>query len=355
MISRRPPHTTHPEKPVEDTYMLSKTFAKYLVSLPALFILTLILLVANIPNAHALATLTGVVSESGVPISGAAVHIDEDTIIYTAADGTYTHDTTAGSILVTAYTPAGEYIGDSTITLEEGVTSTADFTFTPWIITGIITENGNALLNAEVRAGQNEPITTDGAGFYSTKVQNSTGARISAFTSAGEYIGEQSINNSSVVNLDFAPVTVTGSITENGSPLEGAKVRAWVNTEQLTDETGEYIIRAKPGFARVFAYTSNDEFIGEQMIMLAAGKNAVINFDFNPVTITGTVTENGLQAAGVNVQVGANLPVITDSTGQYSTRAQADTWRIIAENPSSGFIGEKTVELITGSITVDIP
>jgi len=182
--------------------------------------------------------------------------------------------------------------------------------------------------------------------------------KVSAFTAVGEFIGEQTlikgVNN--IVDFDFNPAIVTGIVTENGSPLEGAKVYAGFNNPFFTNASVEYAVKVKSGFTRVFAYTGSDEFIGEKMVTLAEGEATVANFDFNPATITGTISKEGVPVPLAQVYVGANMPIMTDTIGQYTTRVQSGTWKIFAENSSTELIGETTIQVVSqDTIVVNLP
>lgn len=303
--------------------------------------------------AEGVATVTGVVSENGIPIFKAAVYIGNNPTVYSDETGRYSAEVVPGTTTMVAHTGSGEFIGEKTLTLGQGEISAADFNFTPWVITGNVTENGNALAGARVWAGRNRPVLTDSSGAYSADVQGDE-IKISVFTAMGEFIGGRTVikGTGGTADFDFKPAVVKGIVTEKGSPLEGAKVYVGLNKPFLTNASGEYVVRAKSGFARVFAYTGSDEFIGEQMVTLDEKGTAVVNFDFNPVNIIGTVTVDGLGISKADVYVGANVPVKTDAIGQYLTRVQVGTWKVFAENASNELIAETTVQIVPQDIIV---
>ena len=303
--------------------------------------------------AQGFATVTGVVSKNGVPISKAAVYIGNNPIVYSDETGRYNAEVATGTTTIVAHTASGEFIGEKTLTVGQGEILTADFNFTPWVITGNVAENGNVLAGARVWAGRNRPVLTDSSGVYNANVQGDE-IKISVFTAMGEFIGERTVIKgiSSTVDFDFKPAVVKGVVTETGSPLEGAKVYVGLNKPFLANASGEYAVRAKSGFTRVFAYTGSDEFIGEQMVTLDEKGTPVVNFNFNPVNIIGTVTVGGLGIAKADVYVGANAPVKTDATGQYLTRVQVGTWKVFAENASNELIAETTVQIVPQDIIV---
>lgn len=307
--------------------------------------------------AHGVASVTGVVSKNGTPLSKAAITIGDNPKVYSDETGRYNAKVAPGTTTIMAYTVSGEFIGEKTLILEGGQISTVDFNFTPWVITGNITEQGNALAGARVWAARNKPILTDSSGAYSAHVQEDT-ITVSAFTAMGEFIGERTVIKgvSSTADFDFKPAVVQGVVTENGSPLKGAKVYAGLNKPFLTNASGQYAVRAKAGFTRIFAYTESDEFIGEKMVTLEETGSSVVNFDFKPVTIMGTVTVDGAGISKANVYVGANMPVKTNASGQYLTRAQLGTWKVFAQDAADELIAETIVQIVPQDmIVVNLP
>jgi hypothetical protein len=304
-----------------------------------------------------LASVTGVVAKNGVPLKGAAVYIGGNPVIYTDTTGMYRGEVNADTATIVAvYTIAGEFIGEKAFTLGQGEILKADFDFTPWVITGNVTEKGAALSGSRVWAGRNKPILTDSSGSYSANVQGEE-IKISAFTEWGEFIDEQTVvmvkGANQTADFDFNPVPIAGLVTENGAPLKDAKVYAGLNRPFFTNASGEYAIRATAsGFTRVFAYTGDDEFIGEQMVTLDEKGTTIVNFDFKPVNIIGTITVNGVGISKADVYVGANLPVKTGATGQYSTRVQVGTWKVFAEDVADKLIAETTVQIVPQDIIV---
>lgn len=326
----------------------------------SLILITLISLQVSIAQAEAFATLEGTVTEYGSPINGANVYIGENVPVITDSAGIYAGQVEPGMVRVFARTGAGEFIGEATITISDGATATVNFGFTPGLLTGIVTENGNAIAGAKVSAGFNEPVLTGATGQYTFKVQPGE-INVSARTDAGEFIGNQKVtmtaNGETTANFNFAPGVVTGFATENGSLLEGAKVSAGLNEPVITDSSGQYTIKSAPGFVRVFAYSESDEFIGEQMITLTTGNSVKVNFNFTPITISGTVTSGGSAAPRASVIVGSNKPLTTDDAGKYTGRIQPGTWRIFAETSSGELIAEKVVQAtseapVTGDLNI---
>lgn len=159
-----------------------------------------------------------------------------------------------------------------------------------------------------------------------------------------------------MVNFDFQPAFVTGNVRENGSPLENAKVYAQFNEPFFTDVSGTYSFEAKPGPTRVVAYTIADEFVGEKVVTLVNGETVTADFDFNPVRITGIVSEGGAAAPMAQVYAGANMPVTADAFGRYTTLVQSGTWKVSAENVSGNSIGETTIQVAPpDTVTVNVP
>lgn len=325
-----------------------------------LILVTLITLQISIAQAEAFATIEGTVTEDGSPITGTNVYIGENDPVVTDSAGIYSGQAEPGMVIVFARTAAGEFIGEETITASDGATATVDFSFTPGTLSGIVTENGNAIAGAKVLAGFNEPVLTGATGQYTVKVQSGE-INVSARTDAGEFIGNQKVavtaNGATTANFDFSPGTVTGVVTENESPVEGAKVSAGLNEPVITDASGQYTIKTAPGFIRVFAYSGSEEFIEERMVTLDTGNSVTVNFNFTPVTVSGTVTSGSSAVSGARVILGSNMPVTTDDAGQYTGRIQPGTWRIFAETSSGEFIAEKIVQTtseapVTGDLNI---
>jgi hypothetical protein len=324
----------------------------------SLIFITLISLQVSIALAEAFATIEGTVTEDGSPINGANVYIGENDPVVTDSAGIYSGQAEPSMVRVFARTGAGEFIGDETITVSDGETAIVNFGFTPGLLSGIVTENGNAIAGANVSAGFNEPFLTEATGQYSVKVQPGE-TNVSARTDAGEFIGIQKVtmtaSGATTANFDFAPGVVTGFVTENGSQVEGAKVSVGLNEPVITDSSGQYSIKAAPGFVRVFAYSGSDEFIGEQMVTLATGNSVTVNFNFTPVTISGTISSAGSAAPGAMVVLGSNMPLTTDDAGKYTGRIQPGTWRIFAKTSSCEQIAEKIIQVtLETPVTVDL-
>ena len=288
--------------------------------------------------AAGMATISGVVSEKGTPLSGAEVSTDEDTSVISDDAGKYTLTTAAGTINVMVRTDQGEHIGDETLSVSDGQTVTLNFDFVPWILTGVVTENGEPLVGAVVNVGLNEPVTTDGTGHYRSKVRDLS-VNVVAVTAAGEIIESRQVishNGAAVtVNLDFQPAVVAGVVTENGVPLEGAKVHIYLNKPVVTDASGRYSTRTQAGFHPVIAFTPAGEYINDVMLTLESDAATSQDFDFRPVVVTGVVKEGATTLPDAQVYIGANVPVDTDGSGAYSTRVQEGTWRVFAQDDSA--------------------
>lgn len=307
--------------------------------------------------AQELVTIAGVVTQNGFPLSEAVVYVNGNPVVYTDQAGIYKGEAGAGTGTITVYNNSGEFIGEKTFSLTAGEILTANFDFIPWVVKGKVTKNGTALPRARIWAGRNKVVVTDPLGDYSTNVQGEK-IGISAFTSTGEFINQQTVNNGTgnMVNFDFQPAFVTGIVRENGSPLENAKVYAQFNEPFFTDVPGTYSFEAKPGPTRVVAYTIADEFVGEKVVTLVSGGTVTADFDFNPVRITGIVSEGGAAAPMAQVYAGANMPVTADAFGRYTTRVQSGTWKVSAENISGNSIGETTIQVAPpDTVTVNVP
>lgn len=305
-----------------ESNMMRKDIGKLFIFCVSLTAILLTGLKFSLALAQEFSTVTGMVTENGAPIEKATIYIGENAPVITDSEGVYTSQAQQGPIRIFARSSAGVFIGEETITIGEGKTATVNFNFTPGLVAGTVTESGSAISGAMVSAGFNEPISSDSTGQYIAKIQPGE-VRVSARTDTGEFIDEQTViinaGETTTLNFDFVPGIVTGTVTENGLPLEGAKLCAGLNEPALTESSGRYTTKAKPGFISVFAYTNADEFIGELMVSLVAGGPVTVNFDFTPATITGVITEGDSTMAGAMVFVGSNLPITTDSTGKYTS------------------------------------
>ncbi len=307
--------------------------------------------------AQELVTVTGTVTQNGFPLPGAAVYINGNSVVYTDQAGIYRAEAGAGVGTITVYGDSGEFISEKTFSLTAGEIVTANFDFIPRVVKGKVTKNGVSLPRARIWAGRNKVVFTDSLGNYSANVQGEK-IKISAFTATGAFINEQVLVNgiSNTANFDFQPAFVTGIVRENGSPLGNAKVYAQFNEPFFTDVSGKYSFEAKSGPTRVVSYTIADEFVGEKMVTLVNGETVVVDFDFNPVTITGTVFEGGAAVPMAHVYAGANMPVTADALGRYTTRVQSGTWKVFAENTSADQIGETTIQVTPpDTVTVNVP
>lgn len=311
----------------------------------------------SLSYAAGVATISGVISEKGTPISGAEISAGESTNVISDGAGKFSFTAPAGTINVMVRTDQGEYIDDETLTVSEGQAVTLNFDFVPWIMSGVVTENGDALVGATVNVGLNEPVTTDGTGHYRSKVSD-LNVNVIAVTATGEVIDSRQVtspNGAAVtVNLDFQPATVAGVVTENGVPLEGAKVHVYLNKPVVTDASGHYTTRTQAGFHPVIAFTPAGEYINDVMLTLEPDATMSQDFDFRPVVVTGVVKQGAATLPDAQVHIGANVPVTTDGTGAYTTRVQEGTWRAFAQDDSA-ILGDTLVNTADlNAITVNL-
>jgi hypothetical protein len=222
-------------------------------------------------------------------------------------------------------------------------------------ITGTISYDGVPLEGARVWIEANPPVVTDSVGRYEACVIPGN-IRILARTSTGEFIGERIIKveqeETATVDFEFTPGTITGIITHNGAPVEGAKVFIGANMPVVTDSEGRYEGQVQSGFVRIFSCTANGEFIGKQKVEIKKGENIKVDFNLIHGTVSGKVVRGGNPLRGAKVFVGANLPITIDALGKFEVCTIVGTIRIFAKSPTGDFIGEKTIVLDEGENTI---
>lgn len=283
-------------------------------------------------------SISGIISENGIPTSGAEVFANETGSVKTDNAGVYSITAEAGSIHLTVRTARGEYIDDETLTLDDGQSVELNFEFIPWTLSGVVTENGGTLMGASVSAGANAPVFTDGEGRYRTKLAGTT-ATVVVNSAAGEWIDSREVSKPSgaaaTANFNFQPATISGVVTENGEPIKGALIYLQLNKPVATDSEGHYSARTQAGFHPIIAFTSAGEYINDLMLSFDPATVTTQNFDFRPVVVSGKVQQGGAALSGVEVHVGANASVTTDDTGAYALRVQEGTWRAFAQDAAA--------------------
>ncbi|NDI33153.1 hypothetical protein [Chengkuizengella sediminis] len=361
-------------------------------------------------------TITGTVSINGSPVEGAEVFFSSsDTTVIsfdpnpatTDENGEYTATVsiTPGTESTTATITASTTVNDIPVSDTELTTiscSTPSITLNvpeeiecEGTISGTVTLNGSPVEGAEVFFSSSDttvisfdpnPATTDENGEYSATVSITPGTESTTAT----ITASTTVNNIPVSDTESTTIscptpsitlnvpeeiecqgTITGTVTENGSPVEGAEVFfsssepdsvSFSPNPATTDENGEYssTVTISPDTesttATITAFTTVNN------IPVSATESTTISCPTPSITlivpeeiecdgtISGTVTENGSPVEGAEVFFSSSEPdsvsfspnpATTDENGEYSST--------VTISPDT----ESTTATITASTTVN--
>jgi protocatechuate 3,4-dioxygenase beta subunit len=212
-----------------------------------------------------------------------------------------------------------------------------------------------------------ETTKTDSEGFYSFdslvpgKINNfEINNYLVRASRPPEYLSEETLypdeNMTSYLNISIglAPLTVSGTVTYNGEPVDNIPVRFEIdesvddNTADertvFTDENGEYTGEIVPGFYNVTV----DQYEADTLVYSFEGKlelkreDEAATYDLNlnkeSVTVVGTTSIEGTNVDNVTILFDVDISVINNTA--FSAEAKSD------EN------GVYTVELSPGSYNV---
>lgn len=304
------------------------------------------------------ASLSGVITENGSPLAGAVATTGETNSNVSDNTGFFQLTVEAGEHTITVMSAGGEFIGMQTVTVNDSESATANFDFTPWTLAGTVTENGIPLGGATVAVGLNDNVTTDAGGNFSVRVQDEQ-VTVSTFSPQNILIDQRMVVHEGTgalsVSIATTPATLMGVVTENGAPLEGARIDINAGSAVTTGIDGTFTLQTQPGTVPVQVFSGQGEHVGQDVRELSAGQTTSVAFSFEPLSLSGTVTQDGNPVSGIKVLVGANNPVITDDQGQYATRVTAGTWPVIAVDATGKVITEKVVTMESTSVVVDLP
>ncbi|NDI33155.1 hypothetical protein [Chengkuizengella sediminis] len=361
-------------------------------------------------------TISGTVSLNGSPVEGAEVFFSSsDTTVISFDPNPATTDENGEYTATVSITPGTESTA-ATITASTTVNdipvsdmqSTTISCPTPSItlnvpeeiecegtISGTVTLNGSPVEGAEVFFSSSDttvisfdpnPATTDENGEYTATVSIKTGTQSTTAT----ITASTTVNNIPVSDMQSTTIscptpsitlnvpeeiecegTISGTVTLNGSPVEGAEVFfsssdttviSFDPNPATTDENGEYTATASitPGTestpATITASTTvNDIPVSDTQSTTISCLTPSITLNVPEEiecqgTITGTVTENGSPVEGAEVSFSSSEPdSVSFSPNPATTDENGDYSSTVTISPDT----ESTTATITASTTVN--
>jgi hypothetical protein len=332
-------------------------------------------------------SVSGTITRDGSPLQGVTVTASggHNQTVTTNSNGVYTLTNVVYGTTNTTITPSmtGHTFTPSSRTINGPVTSNItaqDFTaaLLTYTITGTITRSGAALPGVTVTAsgGHSQTVTTNSNGVYTLTnvIYGSTNISITptltghTFTPANRTINGPVTAN--ITNQNFTgellTFTVSGTITRDGSPLQGVTVTASGGHAQsvTTNSSGIYTftnvvygstsITITPNLAG-HAFTPATRTLAGPVTADITGENftaALLTY-----TITGTITRGGSPLQGVTVAAtgGHSQTVTTNSNGVYTlTNVVYGTTNITITPSMTGHTFTPSSRTIDGPVTSNI-
>ncbi|HXI60654.1 MAG TPA: HYR domain-containing protein [Polyangia bacterium] len=295
----------------------------------------------------------GTVSWNGAPLTGlqsrgVGAYILGLTSGLLDAGGSYhLSNVRPGTYTVIIFSPGcsevpAEKLGETSITISAGITTTADvdITSTAGLVTGSIASNGTPVASPA--------IIIDGVCSSSAWSSDDNG-QFAHFTAPGSYtaqvrggsalLGSLSLTviagqQDDLGQVDFLTGDVKGTISWNGAPLGGLRARgvgAYILglTNGLLDAGGSYhlpnvlpgaytLIIFSPGCSEVPA-----EKLGEAAITVTAGATTTADVDITATAglVTGSITSNGVPVPSPTIIIDgvcSSSAWSSDDTGQFA-------------------------------------
>ncbi|MDO8586315.1 MAG: FlgD immunoglobulin-like domain containing protein [Armatimonadota bacterium] len=284
-------------------------------------------------------TVTGEVRKNGALAEGARIDVlDYGGNWHTAqtnGSGAYSiPDVAAGNGTAYCYTPGAVFVESRAVTVPDGATATADFSWTTGAIQGTVTKAGATppeLVGAWIRTGRGEEATTNAGGFYSMESLSGP-TTLSCYSPDGYLVGSASttVPASGTVTVDFAwgIGAVRGTVTRAGGPLAGALVRVSTSDGQVYHDTtqsdGNYRVDdVASGPVTATAWTPEGGNMGQRTGTLAGSGELVLNFtessaaaDPDPFTPTGAPdSKTIITVSTITNQTGLSLNLLGMTNG----------------------------------------
>ncbi|GAB5466214.1 MAG: hypothetical protein Kapaf2KO_16500 [Candidatus Kapaibacteriales bacterium] len=196
-------------------------------------------------------------------------------------------------------------------------------------LSGTVTENGSPLENIEVTIGSSTD-TTNVNGVYLFEDLEAGSYTVTLISPGYNYTPEEyTIELSSdTTGFDFvatssttATYSLSGTITENGSPLENIEVSSGSATE-TTDANGEYLFEdLGAGIYTVTPISPGYNYTPEEYTIDLSSDTTGFEFEATSsttaiYTLSGTITENGNPLRNIEVSIGSATDT-TDANGEY--------------------------------------
>ena len=283
-------------------------------------------------------TISGTITEGGSPLAGVTVTLTGDSSDSTTTDasGNYSFNVDHGSNYTVTPTLSGYTFAplSSSGVLEADVTH--DFTASLCIhtISGNITLGGSPLSGVTVNLSGDisNSTTTDASGNYTlsdiphntsyTITPTLNGHTFSPVSSSGT-LSDSDITHNFTATLNS--YTVSGTITDGGSPFAGVTVVLGGDVVDLTttDASGNYSFTLNYGTDYIITPSST----GYSFTPTSSGSGTVsgnTTHDFSATaatyTISGTITKGGAALPGVTITLTGDSSdsTTTDGSGNYS-------------------------------------
>lgn len=312
-------------------------------------------------------TISGTVTENGNPLSGVTINGGSLSTVTTNGQGFYSF---SGVEHGTQYllTPSKAGYGFSPSVAFGTVTGavTANFTATQSIysISGVVTHNGNPLSGVLVSGGTIGSSTTDNNGHYSIgNIPSGTAYNINA-SKTGYTFSPNSFNGTLTSNVthNFSATlniySISGTVTLNGTPLEGVTINGGALGTRTTNALGQYFYLTVDHNT---AYTITASLTGYAFAppsytgTLTAHLTANFAASATAHTLSGTVRVNTLPLAGVTINGGALGTRTTNAQGQYSylNVPQGTAYVLVPSLTGYSFSPAQASGAISGPTTAD--
>ena len=341
--------------------------------------------------------VSGTVTWNGQPLEGVYMNfegISNDPT--TASDGTYTCYVPTGWAGYIAPIKTGFTFTPSFITVPSvsAPVTGQDFvaTHNPVAISGTITEDGTPLINVAVVATDDQGAVVDtwytmsDGSFYGSVPYGFSGditpekANYSFTPAFRTYANlTVSVADQDFEGLNVATYSVSGTITDGTSPLEGVTVTLTGSRETtLTGSDGTYSFTVAHGYsgnlsASLTGYAFTPSSISlSNVIANSTGNDFVGSTD--TYTVSGTVTDGVFAMEGVTITLsGSKETTLTASNGSYSftiahgftgtltpsysgyvfTPESIDLVNVTANSTSNNFVGTVGEYSVSGTVTLD--
>ncbi|MCL1984721.1 MAG: hypothetical protein FWG58_04925, partial [Methanomassiliicoccaceae archaeon] len=338
------------------------------------------------------ATISGTVTFNGAPYIGAVVTYTINGVqssVLTGTDGKYSISVMTGDqfafVSITSVNGALKYFGtlpSFTVTGDSVHNFALDYDKTKkFTVSGTVTFNGTPLSGAIVMYSINgvySSTTTNSSGKYSISVYSGDYFVFSNVVSANEalrYFGTlesfrvmgDSVHNFALDYDTSKEFTVSGTITVDGTPIQGAVVTYTINGVQYTttsNASGKYSINVHSGdnfaFISIVSLTFSREYSGPLPSFRVDG-NSTHNFELNKYinadfTVSGTVTFNGNPLSGAIVTYkinGIQNVAVTNASGKYTINVKAgdnfEFLSIVSANGAFKYFGSLPAFIVTGN------